>query len=124
MSPAPGQPLPGAPHFTSPELNWFVSLNRTSRHCRGEAADIMPLTSGVQCAHLAYWAAGHLPCGQIILYNYAQGWVHLDLAQPNALSPRLYISQGQQTPVSITADDPARLFGDGPLARNRPHETC
>jgi len=110
--------------FRSPELNWYVSLDRTSRHCRGEAADVRPLAEGVGCPRLALWAASHLPCGQIILYNYERGWVHLDLAQPGALSPRLYVSQGLRSPVRASTDDLARLIADGPLARNQPNETC
>ncbi|MBU4564830.1 MAG: hypothetical protein KMY53_02260 [Desulfarculus sp.] len=110
--------------FRSPELNWYVSLDRTSRHCRGEAADVLPLAVGVGCPRLALWAASHLPCGQIILYNYERGWVHLDLAQPVTLSPRLYVSQGLRSPVRISAEDLTRLIADGPLARNQPNETC
>lgn len=110
--------------FRSPELNWYASLDRTSRHCRGEAADVRPLAEGVGCPRLALWAASHLPCGQIILYNYKRGWVHLDLAQPGVLSPRLYVSQGLRSPVRISAEDLTRLIADGPLARNQPNETC
>lgn len=109
--------------YRSPELNWYVSLDRTSRHCRGEAADVRPLALGVDCSHLALWAASHLPCGQIILYNYSRDWVHLDLARSSALSPRLYVSQGLRSPVLVSADDLARLIADGPLARNQPNET-
>ncbi|MCF8041707.1 MAG: hypothetical protein K9K65_05680 [Desulfarculaceae bacterium] len=110
--------------YRSPELNWYVSLDRTSRHCRGEATDLRPLAPEATCPHLALWAASHLPCNQIILYNYFRSWVHLDLAQPGALSPRLYVSQGLRSPARVSAEDLARLVADGTLARNQPNETC
>lgn len=111
-------PLKVTSGFRSPELNWYVSLSRTSRHCQGEAADIEPLAPKVGPPHLALWALANLPCGQIILYNPPQGWLHLDLAGPGAPPPRLYLSQGQSSPLPIAADDLARLFPSGPLARD------
>jgi len=36
-------PIPGAPHFTPAELNGYVPLSRTSRHCQGLAADLRRL---------------------------------------------------------------------------------
>ncbi len=104
--------------YRSSELNWYVSLSRTSRHCRGEAADIMPLAPEVDCPSLAQWAAANLPCGQIILYNPPHGWLHLDLTRPGAPPPRLYLSQGQRSPAPVTAEELARLYPGGPVARN------
>ncbi|MCB2191108.1 MAG: hypothetical protein KQI62_06055 [Deltaproteobacteria bacterium] len=94
--------------FRSSEVKWYASLDRTSRHCRREAADVRPLSPEADCGQLALWAAFNLPCGQIILYTYARGWVHLDLAQPGVLSPRLYVSQGQGL-VRVSADELAHL---------------
>ncbi|MBU1275963.1 MAG: hypothetical protein KJ720_11345 [Proteobacteria bacterium] len=103
--------------YRSPELNWYVSLNRTSRHCRGEAADIRPLAPGVETPLLALWARANLPCGQIILYNFPKDWLHIDLAGPGASPPRLYVSQGQRSPAPIAADDLARLVSRRALGK-------
>ena len=110
--------------YCSSEVNWYVSLNRTSRHCQGVAADISPLDPEADCPSLARWAAANLPCGQIILYNYGHGWVHLDLARSGSCSPRLYLSRAAGSLVQISADDLTNMIADGYLARNRPDETC
>ncbi|BEQ15182.1 hypothetical protein FAK_22480 [Desulfoferula mesophila] len=110
--------------YRSSEVNWFVSLNRTSRHCQGVAADVRPLALGADSPSLARWATANLPCGQIILYNYGNGWVHLDLARADSCSPRLYLSRAAGSLVQISADDLSSMIADGYLTRDRLDETC
>lgn len=63
--------------FRSGELNWYVSLSRTSRHCRGEAADIRPLNQGVSLTEVAGFIIRELPFQELIAYPPAPGWLHV-----------------------------------------------
>ena len=96
--------------YRSPELNWFVSLSRTSRHCQGLAADLRPLGPGRPLAPMALWASEHMPCNQIILYNPPLGWLHLDLDLGGATQARLYVNQAGVGPRRISREDLLRRY--------------
>ncbi len=91
--------------YRSPELNWYVSLSRKSRHCAGRAADLRPLAPGAGTPSLALWAQEHLPCSQIILYNPPLGWLHLDLALKGAARARLHLHRPGKGPLRIARND-------------------
>ncbi|RJX33137.1 MAG: hypothetical protein C4525_09455 [Desulfarculus sp.] len=103
-------PLAVTSGYRSPELNWFVSLSRTSLHCRGQAADLRPLLRPVRPLDLAAHAFAHLPCHEVILYDPPHGWLHLSQTAQDPAQPRLMLSAGGGlTPLSLA--ELARRFG-------------
>ncbi|GEM_PF-623413 len=68
--------------YRSPELNWYVSLSRTSRHCQGLAADLRPARRGVTLWQMAAYAARYLPVHELIVEYPPAGWLHVSLARP------------------------------------------
>jgi len=107
-------PLKVTSGFRSPELNWLVSLSRTSRHCSGLAADLRPLAAGASLASLALWAQENLPCGQIILYNPPHGWLHLDLSLTESRTARLFLDRPGNGPLPVSRQELLRLTAAEP----------
>jgi hypothetical protein len=97
-------PLAVTSGYRSAELNWYVSLSRTSRHCTGEAADLKPLAPGVSLAAVALAAAAELPVGQVIVEHPPGGWVHLALARPQE-RPRLFLQRPGSPLMAVTPEE-------------------
>ncbi|MEW5913894.1 MAG: D-Ala-D-Ala carboxypeptidase family metallohydrolase [Thermodesulfobacteriota bacterium] len=103
-------PLAVTSGFRSPELNWFVSLSRTSLHCCGQAADVRPLLRPMRAVDLAAYAYGRLPCHEVILYEPPGGWLHLSQTAQSPSRPRLMLSTaGGLVPLSLA--ELAQRFG-------------
>ena len=63
--------------FRSSELNWFVSLSRHSRHCRGEAADIRPAGGAPLLRALIRRVYTDMPFHEMDLHPGPKPWLHL-----------------------------------------------
>lgn len=77
--------------FRGPELNWYVSESRSSRHCRGEAADIRPLRTGLW--PVAAFTHQNLEYQELIVEEPPGGWLHLSLAGDGPQARRLSIRE-------------------------------
>jgi len=96
--------------FRSPELNWYVSLNRTSRHCRGEAADIVPLDGSVSLMDIITYVHEHLCFQELILEYPPQGWVHVSVCHSGQPARRLML-QKQGCPLcTVKLEDLQKIY--------------
>jgi len=88
-------PLAVTSGFRSAELNWFVSLARTSRHCTGEAADLKPLSRGADLKAMAAYAWRRLPVREVIVEHPPGGWLHVSLGRPGEAARLLLQEPGR-----------------------------
>ena len=82
--------------FRSPELNWFVSLSRHSRHCRGEAADIRPAEKGLLPEMIRHIHRS-MPFHEMDLHTGPRPWLHLSCRTDGPPAKKLLLSLPGQT---------------------------
>ncbi len=104
-------PLRVTSGFRGPELNWYVSLSRSSRHCRGEAADVKPLRAGLW--PVAAFVHRELDYQELIVEEPPGGWLHLSLAGDGPQARRLSI---REAGLAMRPLAPAELMARSGLA--------
>jgi zinc D-Ala-D-Ala carboxypeptidase len=63
--------------FRCPELNYLIGGSPNSNHCRGEAADIIPLNSGATLMTIIEWVYRNLEFRELIAEFFPDGWIHV-----------------------------------------------
>lgn len=63
--------------FRCPVLNKAIGSGNTSNHLRGEAADIVPVNSGITLISIAEWIYKNLDFQELICEYFPTGWVHV-----------------------------------------------
>jgi len=96
--------------FRSPELNWYVSLSRTSRHCRGEAADIVPLDRAVGLMDIITYAHGHLSFQELILEHPPRGWVHVSIGSQGEAARHLMLQEKGRPLCTVALADLQKTY--------------
>ena len=96
-------PLAVLSGYRSPLLNWYVSLSRASRHCRGEAADIRPLKAGVSLGEVMAFAQANLACQELILEGRPRWFIHLSCNLEGRPAGKLMLEDaaGRLRPASL-----------------------
>jgi len=69
--------------YRSPKLNIKIGGSSTSNHCRGEAADIEPLESGITLLDIFNFIVDKLDFRWVICEYFKNGWIHIDYREDN-----------------------------------------
>ncbi|MGD8560988.1 MAG: D-Ala-D-Ala carboxypeptidase family metallohydrolase [Desulfarculaceae bacterium] len=101
--------------YRSPEVNWFVSLSRTSRHCRGEAADVRPAQGGRSLLEIVAFVHDNLSFQEMIAEYLPAGWIHLACRVDGPPARRLKV-QNQNEPLrDITLPQLREMFSNSEM---------
>lgn len=95
--------------FRSVELNTAIGGSKYSNHCRGEAADIEPVSGDVRLIDIVNFVHDALEFRTLIAEYFPSGWVHIDYREGGNLK-RLKLKDKHHNYTNIDIDYLMRLY--------------
>jgi len=97
--------------FRAPELNIAIGGSRWSNHCRGEAADIEPVSGAVELIDILKFIHDNLEFRTLIAEYFPGGWIHVDYREGGNIK-LLKLKDKNHNYEEVTIDYLVGIYGD------------
>jgi hypothetical protein len=96
--------------FRSEELNTAIGGSKYSNHCRGEAADIEPVSGDIKLIEIIKFINDTLEFRTLIAEYFPEGWIHVDYREGGNLK-RLKLKDKDHNYTEVDIDYLMGLYG-------------